>query len=203
VASNDVRNLNDRGRRNVSREELYALVGETPLSRLAKNFGMSDVGLRKVCVKHNIPTPPLGYWAKRAHGKRVRQPPLPPGKNSTIPIVFREAPEGDPEIVAAQEEALAREAAYEGVTVSAELPDRLQAVTAATAAALKASKLDEDGFKSASVSKGVHVTVSPASVERVLRTIDAFARAAETRGYTITEGTNGVRIVAGEIPFGK
>lgn len=38
----------------LTREELYALVWQTPLSRLARTFGLSDVGLRKICVKHNI-----------------------------------------------------------------------------------------------------------------------------------------------------
>jgi hypothetical protein len=50
-------------RRTMSREELYVLVWQTPLSRLAKSFGLSDVGLRKICVKHNIPTTKLGCWA--------------------------------------------------------------------------------------------------------------------------------------------
>ena len=48
---------------------------------VAKHFGISDVGLRKICVKHDIPTPSLGYWAKLAHGKKVVQPPLPPLKS--------------------------------------------------------------------------------------------------------------------------
>jgi len=52
------------GCRTISRQELYALVWQTPMSRLAKSFGLSDVGLRKICVKHDIPTPKPGYWAK-------------------------------------------------------------------------------------------------------------------------------------------
>ena len=47
-----------------TRQELYDLVWTTPLGKLAKRYGLSDVGLRKICVKHDIPTPPLGYWAK-------------------------------------------------------------------------------------------------------------------------------------------
>ena len=51
-------------RRELTREDLHALVWKRPMSRLAKSFGLSDVGLRKICVKHAIPTPGLGYWAK-------------------------------------------------------------------------------------------------------------------------------------------
>jgi hypothetical protein len=64
----------------MNREDLYALVWQTPLSRLAKRFGLSDVGLQKICMKHDIPTPPLGYWTKRMHGKPVSQPPLSPSQ---------------------------------------------------------------------------------------------------------------------------
>jgi len=32
---------------------------------LAQEFGISDVGLAKVCRKHNIPVPPVGYWRRK------------------------------------------------------------------------------------------------------------------------------------------
>jgi hypothetical protein len=53
------------------------------MRRLAKEFGLSDVGLSKICRKNDIPTPPLGYWAKKQHGKAVRQTPLPTAKTET------------------------------------------------------------------------------------------------------------------------
>jgi len=62
--------------REFTRQELYDLVWSTPLTKLSKDFGLSDVGLRKVCIKHEIPTPPLGYWAKLNFGKTVQQTPL-------------------------------------------------------------------------------------------------------------------------------
>ncbi|NIA70359.1 hypothetical protein HBA54_17270 [Pelagibius litoralis] len=76
----------------MKRSELYELVWQTPMTKLSERFGMSDVGLRKICKKHGIPTPTLGYWAKRAHGKRVQQPPLPQaesGRDVPIPLAFR------------------------------------------------------------------------------------------------------------------
>ncbi len=41
----------------MKRVELYELVWQRALMRVAKDFGLSDVGLRKICVKHGIPTP--------------------------------------------------------------------------------------------------------------------------------------------------
>jgi hypothetical protein len=39
------------------------MVWEEALSKLAPKLGLSDVGLRKICKRHNIPQPPQGYWA--------------------------------------------------------------------------------------------------------------------------------------------
>lgn len=60
----------------MTREELYNLVWSKPMTHLAKEFGISDVAIRKHCKKLDIATPYLGYWAKLEHGKRVIKPPL-------------------------------------------------------------------------------------------------------------------------------
>jgi hypothetical protein len=61
----------------LSRQELYDLLWKTPATKLARQYGISDVGLAKICKRHDIPRPPRGHWAKLANGKRVRRPPLP------------------------------------------------------------------------------------------------------------------------------
>ncbi len=66
------------------RERLHKEVWETPILQLAKKYGMSDVGLAKVCRRMNIPLPPRGYWAKRAYGHDVGKEPLPPVKNKGV-----------------------------------------------------------------------------------------------------------------------
>ena len=38
---------------------------------------MSDVAIHKVCKALNVPTPPLGYWAKVRAGAKVKKTPLP------------------------------------------------------------------------------------------------------------------------------
>ena len=54
-----------------TRKELFDLVWSTPMSRIAKKYEISDTGLRKLCKRHDIPVPLLGYWQKVAHGKKV------------------------------------------------------------------------------------------------------------------------------------
>ena len=48
----------------ISRKELYDKVWATPMTQLAKEFNLSDNGLRKICIKYVIPLPPVGYWQK-------------------------------------------------------------------------------------------------------------------------------------------
>src|SRR5436305_1121986 len=63
--------------RRFTREELHALVWSEPMSKLAKRFGLSDVGFAKACRRANIPLPNRGYWAKCEAGKSVIQAALP------------------------------------------------------------------------------------------------------------------------------
>jgi hypothetical protein len=70
--------------RRYSRETLHDEVWAQPMQKLSKKYGISDVGLAKVCRKLGVPLPGLGYWAKKAAGKAVRKRPAlaPLQKNS-------------------------------------------------------------------------------------------------------------------------
>jgi hypothetical protein len=59
----------------IRREELFRLVWEKPLSKLAPKLGISDRGLAKVCVRENIPLPPHGHFWEltNANGRIARQ----------------------------------------------------------------------------------------------------------------------------------
>ena len=61
----------------ISRRDLYNRVWKIPVTRLAKEYGLSDVGFAKICKKYNIPRPSRGYWAKKAAGQRMLKEPLP------------------------------------------------------------------------------------------------------------------------------
>ena len=60
----------------LTRQELYNKVWSIPMIKLSKEFGISDRGLAKVCKKYNIPTPYLGYWAKRQNGYAPKKTPF-------------------------------------------------------------------------------------------------------------------------------
>ena len=48
-----------------SRQELFELVWSMPMIKLSKQFELSDVGLRKICVKRQIPLPLQGHWTHK------------------------------------------------------------------------------------------------------------------------------------------
>src|SRR5829696_8894425 len=62
----------------LTRAELYERVWSTPTPKLAKEFGISDVALGKICKKLGVPKPYPGYWQQLAAGRRVHREPLPP-----------------------------------------------------------------------------------------------------------------------------
>ncbi|MEF3063448.1 hypothetical protein [Pandoraea apista] len=68
---------------NFEREKLYEEIWSEPVSKVAKKYQISDVGLRKICVNLSIPVPPVGYWAKIAAGQTVKRPSLAPTKGPT------------------------------------------------------------------------------------------------------------------------
>lgn len=70
--------------RRYERETLYEEVWQAPVMVVAKRYGISDVMLKKICKRLNVPTPPLGYWAKLYAGKPVERLPLPHTKGPKI-----------------------------------------------------------------------------------------------------------------------
>ena len=64
-------------KKELTRNELYDLVWSKPLTTLAKEYAYSDNGLRKICIKHNIPLPKSGYWSKIKFNKKVKKEKLP------------------------------------------------------------------------------------------------------------------------------
>jgi hypothetical protein len=66
----------------VTRQELYRQVWQTPMQRLAAEYGISGNGLAKICDRLKIPYPPRGWWAKKAAGKNVATYRLPPADSS-------------------------------------------------------------------------------------------------------------------------
>lgn len=60
----------------LSRKELYDLVWSVPLLTLSRKYAISDVGLRKICIRMEIPLPKAGHWQKLQFGRKTDKPKL-------------------------------------------------------------------------------------------------------------------------------
>ncbi len=74
-----------------TRKELYDLVWSESLLSLSKKYNISDVGLRKICIRISIPLPQNGHWQKIQFGKKVGQTSLPANYtgDQEITLTFR------------------------------------------------------------------------------------------------------------------
>lgn len=165
----------------IDRDDLYQRVWSMPVTKLAKQFDISDVGLAKACRKAGIPLPPVGYWTKVAHGKKVTRPALPPSNQKTVEIDaqrFRGVKAAAPE---------SRQPAPP-ISVPAELPSRLPSYTAATKAQLVKSRPKGTVF---AISNGPAVfdcRVGVDAVDRTLRVLASIELNLPSIGATLVAG---------------
>ena len=166
-----------------TRQQLHALVWEKPMTKLAAEFGLSDVALHKICRKHRVPTPRAGYWAKKAYGKRVTTTPL-PNPGDTTEIVIREGSSlNEPQAIA--EARLATLAA----TQAAEPEVHPNPIVERTLTKLSKMRKGGDGLVRSQTD--VRMSVRPESLKRAGDTLRQFVSAGEQAGLKLTKTAEG------------
>jgi hypothetical protein len=166
-----------------TREEFYDLVWSKPLTRLAKEFAISDVALHKICKKHDIPNPPLGWWAKKAAGKSVTQTPLPKAKVahlSKISIADGDLSREPTAIKRAREEA--RVLASEGGNSQADLR---HPIIERTIAWMTTAKPSERGVIATEGVGLIRCEIGLASIDRVAIALPRIVQAASLQGFQL------------------
>lgn len=160
------------------RQKLFDEVWTTPVTKLAQDYRLSDVGLRKICVSLDVPLPPRGYWAKLAAGKTIPKPPL---HKTAVETTYTRAT-----YVALVDEVLEKRViqARDSTPNAANLdtPDYLPPLdqTAFTppaklvVRAMKSTKLDGGAFSSVGTT-WADISVSANLKERALLLVDRFA----------------------------
>lgn len=71
----------------ISRLELFDLVWERPLARVATELGVAPPELKKACRRHHVPIPSDGYWAAVAAGGVFSKPILSPAQREDLETV--------------------------------------------------------------------------------------------------------------------
>lgn len=169
-----------------TREQFYELVWSKPMTHLAKEFAISDVALHKICRKHGIPNPPLGWWAKKAAGKKVKQIPLPeakPGAPDRITIADGDLGRESANLAAAREQA--RIVASEGDDNLAVPP---HPIVDRAIAKLRKEKPSDIGLIAVSEGGLIKCEVAPRSVDRLAVILPRIVQAALLQGFQLVSG---------------
>lgn len=189
------------------RARLLEEVWSVPLREVAPRYGLSDVGLKKLCVRLQIPTPGRGYWAKLKAGKRVPAKPelreytgspgalLKPKRIATVPSSSPPSEPVDPRLQAI----LRYEEDPAHYVRVAERLSRPHPQVVKTRDALKKPAHDQRGIP-LPTEPALDLKVSTALLPRALRVADALLKALERRGYRVTLGERSVQVEILGIP---
>jgi hypothetical protein len=187
----------------LTREELYARIWAEPIDRLAPKFGISGVGLAKLCRRHQIPVPGRGYWARRAAGQRVIQTPLPVPANTTQAniTIHRTGGAAAETDMDSEHQFITRESLPDfAVDVPATLPLK-DPLVIQTADLLRKAKPEASGLVPVP-ENALHLRCSPEQRDRGLRIWQALASAFAKRDYRVTVEAKGTRVEVLDEPIG-
>ena len=195
----------------LKREELFELVWTEPMSKLAKKFGISDVGLAKICKRLQIPRPEQGHWVRVKNNWPIKpKPPLPPVHDPSllrVEIEKREKKEKVQEQQIDPDPLILHERLEENriqVPLTLHSPHALVKATAE-----HARKRDPDRYGRLDLrgKERLDIVVSPAALPRALRIMNALIKALEKRGMTVSikptpDFKTRAFIKGEEVPFG-
>jgi hypothetical protein len=188
----------------VSRSELYEQVWTVPMSKLAKRYGISDVGLAKICKRNNIPRPARGYWARKEAGYKVVKLPLPPGDDSIITVnpnpfslIFSRGKDSALKVISSHD------SNNERVVV----PERLSnphPLIKQSSELLKACEPSDFGLLEPPKKGCLDIVVSKNTLRRALRIMDTIIKSLEKRGHGVflSESSTKTKILDVTVSFG-
>jgi hypothetical protein len=168
-----------------NRQELYELVWSKSMLALSKEYSISDVGLRKLCKRMQIPVPRIGHWQKVQHGripKRLGLPTTYTGKEE-VTLRLREAGSGGlSDLTILHHEIL------NDTSLPLTVPDRLstkdEMITDVKNDLTTKQFRPSNGIISSASGK-LDISVSPKNLSRALRFMAALVKLLNVRGHKI------------------
>lgn len=176
--------------RTLSRSELYDMVWTKAVSKIAPELGISDVALRKRCVKHAIPLPDNRYWGRLYAGKPVQRTPLPKAEDALDKIVIYGSsiePLAD-DVKAAV--ALARAAAK-----PIEVPEKLHKLVATTMGRAKRQGRNNDPVILLNEPDTFSLRAHSNTLDRMATFLNSLVHHANARSYNFEQGKEGLVVV--------
>ncbi|MDT3403761.1 hypothetical protein [Mucilaginibacter terrae] len=180
----------------LTRHEMYELVWQQPITKIAEKYVISDVGFRKACLRMNIPVPNAGYWSKIYAGQKMKPPELPAkfkGKDY-LGLELRDAGQAVKTPSKLNKAAKSLSAQQLPFRVPERLTRPHPMIVAAKASLAKLRDRLHPGMEV--TAKGeLDIRVTPAKVNRALRFMDTFVKCIYARGHTITNDDTGTYVV--------
>lgn len=171
-----------------SRKELYDLVWVTPMLSLSKKYDISDVGLRKICVRMDIPLPKVGHWQKLQFNKKSPAKQLPKEYKGVGTVTLKIREEG--QVTNSKRRVLTnlQKEIETDSNLDMKVPDKLtkpdKLVIAARDNLKERSKYLDHGLTSCSFDH-LSIRVSPYNIGRALRFMDKLIKTLRSRGHEI------------------
>lgn len=170
----------------LKRDELYKQVWDTPMRVLAKQYGVSDVALAKVCKALGVPRPGRGYWKRKAAGNPVKQVPLPPPQPG-MPLERRLSWWNDPicdQGIGEEVQALLDRESDPGMTIV--VPDELRRPHPLVRESAGNLRKHSKNHLAARLERAcLDIRVTRATLDRALLVCDTLIKALEKRGFRV------------------
>lgn len=186
----------------LTRRELYDLVWDRPMTKVAAEFQISDVALKKICVKHRVPAPGRGYWAKVTAGSKIHKTifrEISDSRLNQVRIYGSPAKSLPPQVHEAKRQAKIQ-------TRNIELPPAQEVSSPGEFTlhvqrmekALSRARAGHDGFLHVAKPGLFTVSISEASVNRTLSILNRLTIEGEALGYGIEKGENSLHFIVND-----
>jgi len=181
----------------VSRKELYDRVWAEPMTKVAKSYGISDVGLAKLCRRNDIPIPPRGYWARKQAGYKVGVTSLPSHARDYLITISGQGPRVTVETP--QELQNIKQAVLQkAVPVPKALKNPHPFIERATKL-LASQKPKNDEIVPIYGSKVLDVKATPKNFARALLLFDTIIKALEDQGFKVSIDDSGTNVSISDV----
>lgn len=189
-----------------SRKQLYDLVWSDSLLGISKKYNISDVGLRKACIRMNIPLPDAGHWNKVKAGQKVKIKPLPQSQNGDQEIRLSLRNEGQDVSTAGLSFQMSLQKEIEmGTSIDLNVkdtlvnPDTLVTKAEKGLSGWKKEKYYRYGDLLYAGRGNLNIRVSPQLLNRALCIMDTFIKTMRRRGHDFSvEERESYLLIAGE-----
>lgn len=184
-------------KREISRLELFELIWSKPMIHAGAELGLTGTGLKKICLTHEIPLPPQGWWAKLAAGHKLAKPTLPPATDerlSQIRVRGQQPSRSD--------RTSKLQVPCTGFKVPSEKPVELPVWVEKTETALRARKPDHKGLIHLSRKSWPSTSIDPRSIDRLTLFLIGFDAALRKLEWTLEPSDEGLRVLVDGEPVG-